>query len=144
MSTTLLASYVVQAAGALFTAVLFGFFSRTYRKPFLLHWARSWSAMCVMLAGAALGYAVSQSGPPTSATRLTLSGVTAVAGYLQVAWLLLGCAELASFDRSSRLLQNRGWVLGAAVALGISSVALFANHPDPLGPRFFVRVAFRS
>lgn len=144
MSSSLLASYVVQAAGALFTAVLFGFFSRTYRKPFLLHWARSWSAMCVMLAGAALGYAVSQSGPPTSATRLTLSGVTAVAGYLQVAWLLLGCAELASSNRSSRLLQNRRWVLGAAVALGIFSVALFANHPDPLGPRFFVRVGVRS
>ena len=44
----LLASYVVQAAAALFTAVLFGFFSRTYRKPFLLHWARGFSALCIM------------------------------------------------------------------------------------------------
>ena len=54
MSSTLLSPYIVQAVGALFTAVLFGVFSRTYRKPFLVHWARAWSAMCIMLAGAAL------------------------------------------------------------------------------------------
>ena len=144
MSTTLLASYVVQAAGALFTALLFGFFSRTYRKPFLLHWARSWSAMCIMLVAAAAGYAVAQSGPPTSPTRFTISAVAAVAGYLQVAWLLIGSAELVSSERNKRLLQNRAWIFAAAVAVGIFSVALFANHPDPLGPRFFVRVGVRS
>jgi diguanylate cyclase (GGDEF)-like protein len=144
MSSTLLGSYVIQAAGALFTALLFGFFSRTYRKPFLLHWARSWSAMCVMLAGAAMGYGLAPSEPPTSFTRLTLSTVTAVAGYLQIAWLLLGAAELVSSDRTGRWLQNRAWLFGGAAALGIFSVALFANHPDPVGPRFFVRVGVRS
>jgi diguanylate cyclase (GGDEF)-like protein len=144
MSSTLLGSYVIQAAGALFTALLFGFFSRTYRKPFLLHWARSWSAMCVMLAGAAMGYAVASSGPPTSFTRLTLSTATAIAGYLQIAWLLVGAAQLVASDRSERWVQNRPWLFAGAAALGIFSVALFANHPDPLGPRFFVRVGVRS
>jgi len=144
MSTTLLASYVVQALGALFTAVLFGFFSRTYRKPFLLHWARSWSAMCVMLAGAALGYAVAESGPPTSFTRLTISLVTGVASYMQVAWLLLGSFELVAPERALRFHPRRFWFFGVASVLGIASVAVFANHPDPEGPRFFLRVGVRA
>jgi diguanylate cyclase (GGDEF)-like protein len=150
MSTTLLASYIVQAAGALFTAVLFGFFARTYRRPFLVHWARSWSAMCVMLSGAALGYAIAGSGAPTSPPRLTISVVSSIAGYLQVAWLLIGCAALSSTNRQDEIvrqesvLRNRAIILGVAVAAGILSVSLFANHPDPLGPRFFVRVGIRS
>jgi diguanylate cyclase (GGDEF)-like protein len=144
MSATLLSSYVIQAAGALFTAVLFGFFSRTYRKPFLLQWARSWSAACVMLASAALGYAVADSGPPTSATRMSISAVAAIAAYFQVAWLMLGCLELASAERATAFIRHRVWVYLAAIGLGVFSVALFANHPDPLGPRFFVRVGVRS
>ncbi|MGH7679454.1 MAG: putative bifunctional diguanylate cyclase/phosphodiesterase [Gemmatimonadaceae bacterium] len=144
MSPTLLASYGIQAAGALFTAVLFGFFSRTYRRPFLVHWARSWAAMCVMLASAALGYAINQSGPPTSWPRLTISLVASVAGYLQVAWLLLGCVELGSPAKPGRFFRQRGWVLGVAGLIGVATVLLFANHPDPFGPRFFIRVGLRS
>jgi diguanylate cyclase (GGDEF)-like protein len=144
MSTTLLSSYVVQAVGALFTAVLFGFFSRTYRKPFLLHWARSWSAMCVMLAGAALGYAVATSGPPTSFTRFTISIVTGIAAYMQIAWLLLGSLELVSEDMARRFQPRRGWLFAGAAIAGIGTTLAFAGDPDPLGPRFFVRVGVRA
>src|SRR5688572_30416105 len=103
MSPTLLSSYLVQAVGALFTAVLFGFFSRTYRKPFLLHWARSWSALCIMLVALALAHAVASSGPPTSFTRFTISAVSGVATYLSVTWLLLGAVELAAPNRALKL-----------------------------------------
>ena len=144
MSYTLVSSYVIQAAGALFTAILFGFFSRTYRKPFLLQWARSWSAMCIMLAGAGLSYAIADSGPPTSPARLSISAITAIAAYLNVAWLLLGCLELASGERAASFARHRVIVYIAAVVIGGFSVALFANHPDPAGPRFFVRVAVRA
>jgi diguanylate cyclase (GGDEF)-like protein len=141
---SLLASYLVQAAGALFTAVLFGFLSRTYRKPFLLHWARSWSAMCVMLVGAAFATAIANTGAPTSARQLTISAITAIAAYLQITWLLLGSAEMVRAPWATSLLRQRAWFLGGAVAIGIFSVALFANHPDPTGPRFFVRVGVRA
>jgi diguanylate cyclase (GGDEF)-like protein len=144
MSFSLLSSYGIQAAGALFTAVLFGFFSRTYRKPFLLQWARSWSAMCIMLAGAGLSYLIADSGTPTSPARMSLSVVTATAAYLSVAWLLLGCLELASGQRAAAFARHRVAMYVAAVVLGTFSVALFANHPDPLGPRFFIRVAVRA
>ena len=144
MSTTLLTSYVVQALGALITAVLFGVFSATYRKPFLLHWARSWSAMCIMLSGAALGYAVVESGPPTSPTRFSISAVTQIAAYLQVAWLLLGSAELVSPSLAERLLRRRSWLFGSAAIMGLVVVSLWASHPDPAGPRFFMRVGVRA
>ena len=84
MSSTLLSPYIVQAVGALFTAVLFGVFSRTYRKPFLVHWARAWSAMCILLAGAALTTLL-RNVPPNSATRVIISAVTSVAAYAQIA-----------------------------------------------------------
>ena len=143
MGQTLLTSYLVQAAGALFTAVLFGFFSRTYRKPFLRHWARSWSAMCIMLVGAALGAAMG--GTPTSApSRLTISIVGAVAAYLQVAWLLLGSIELASTDRALRLRKYWPVIFGAAVGIGIISALLYAADPQQQGMRFFIRVGVRS
>jgi diguanylate cyclase (GGDEF)-like protein len=144
MSTPHLVSYIVQAAGALVTAVLFGAFSRTYRKPFLLHWARSWSAMCIALAGTALGYAVIESGPPTSFTRLSIALVTSVASFMQIAWLLLGTVELVSAHRAERLHRERAWVFSGAAALGVLSVALFANDPDELGPRAFIRVGVRA
>src|SRR5919108_4711007 len=98
MNPVLLTSYLVQAAGALFTAILFGVLSRTYRKAFLLHWARSFAALCIMLFGAGLTISLSAMviGPPTSFTRLTVSMVTSVAAYGHVAWLLFGATELFS------------------------------------------------
>ena len=144
MSATLLSSYVVQAVGALFTAVLFGVFSRTYRKPFLLHWARSWSAMCVMLSGAALGTAIIDSGPPTSFTRFTISAVSAVAAYMAVAWLVLGSVELAAPDLARRFQSRRSWLFGAAALTGILTTLIFASESEPFGARFLVRVGGRA
>ena len=144
MTTVLLTSYVVQAAGALFTAVLFGFFARTYQRPFLVHWSRSWAALCIMLVGAAFSTYISSATPTTSATRLFLSGVSSVAAYLAVAWLLLGSLELAYPDAASRLGARRRWFYAAAVVAGIVATLAFINDPQDHGLRFFVRVGIRS
>src|SRR5438105_3789975 len=103
----LLASYVVQAAGALFTAILFGFFSHAYRKPILVHWARAWAMMCIMLFGAGLTIAHSNAniGSPTVFARLTVSVFTSVGAYLSVAWMLFGACELASPKLAARYRQ---------------------------------------
>ena len=144
MGSTLAFSYVIQAAGALFTAVLFGVFSRTYRKPFLLHWARSWSAMCVMLSGGALGTAIAESGPPTSFTRFTISSVSAIAAYMAVAWLVLGSLELAKPDTAVRFQRRRPWLFAAAALTGLVTTLIYASNAEPFGPRFFVRVGGRA
>lgn len=144
MNTTLIVSYALQAAGALFTAALFGAFSRTYRKPFLLHWARSWSAMCIMFVAAALNAATL--GPTSSPPRLIISVVGAVSAYLLIAWLLFGSAELARPERAVRMAQRRLWIFGAAVVLGVLSATLFAWDPAVFGQRarFILRVGVRS
>ena len=144
MSTTLFASYLIQGIGAFITAVLFGFFSTTYRRPFLLHWARSWSAMTIMLVGAALATAVVDSGPPASPSRLTISVIAALAAYMQVAWLLVGAAELMAPDKGEKIQQFHPWIFGLASVLALSSVALFATNPEPYGPRLLIRVGVRA
>ena len=140
----LLASYIVQAAGALFTAVLFGFFSRTYRKPFLLYWARGFSALCIMLFGAGLTISLSSIATPTNTTRLFVAAVTLMAAYTHVVWLLLGTAELASPEWSRRFLRMRHWLFGAAIVGAVGSIALYFGDTDPFGPRFTVRISARS
>ncbi|HEY8176494.1 MAG TPA: diguanylate cyclase, partial [Gemmatimonadaceae bacterium] len=144
--TPLLASYVVQAAGALFTAILFGFFSRTYRKPFLVHWARAWAAMCIMLFGAGLTIALSNANvtSPTAFARLTVSVVTSVAAYLSVVWMIFGATELVSPEWAERLRKHRSPIFTGAVVVGLVMVSLFAKDPEPFGPRFTVRIAIRA
>ena len=143
MSPNLLASYVVQAAGALFTAVLFGFFARTYQKPFLRHWARAWASMCVWLAAGAISASLTGV-PPASATRIIISIVGAVAAYSQIAWLILGLGELVSPAAAERVQRSRLWLFGAATLLGILTVVLYAADPNPLGMRYLLRVAVRA
>ncbi len=140
---TLLASYALQAIGALITAVLFGVFSRTYGKPFLSHWARAWSAMCVMLVGAALG-AMLSSHAATGMERTVISAVTSVAAYLSIAWLLTGAVEVASAERGARVREHQGWILAGAVVVGLIATSLFRSDPEAHGARFMVRVGFRS
>src|SRR6185295_16283763 len=129
----LLASYIVQAAGAFFTAVLFGIFSRTYRKPFLLHWARGFSALCVMLFGAGLTISLSSIASPTTPTRVLVSTVTLIAAYTHVTWLLLGTAELWSTPWAGRFLRWRNWVLALAVVGAVVSISLYYRDLNPFG-----------
>jgi diguanylate cyclase (GGDEF)-like protein len=143
MSPTLLASSVLQAVGALITAVLFGVFARVYKKTFLSHWARSWLAMSVMLTGAVVSASMT-GGAPTSAGQLTLATVTSVAAYVQIAWLLLGTDYLLNEKRAETRRRWTAWILGAAVLAGLLAVAAFANDPGQVGPRVMVRVGVRS
>ncbi|HEU4996618.1 MAG TPA: EAL domain-containing protein [Gemmatimonadaceae bacterium] len=139
-----LISYIVQAAGALFAAVLFGFLSRTYRKPFLLHWARAASALCIMLFGSGLTISLADVASPTSVTRLVVSSVTLIAAYVHVAWLLFGAAELVSHHWTELIRKRRNWIFGVAIVFALASLAYHADHPDPFGPRFSARIALRS
>ena len=140
----LLTSYIVQAAGAFFTAVLFGIFSRAYRRPFLLHWARGFSALCIMLFGAGLTISLANIASPTTTTRVVVSTVTLIAAYTHIAWLLLGTAELWTAQWAGSVLRMRKWLFAAAILGALGSIALHFNDPDPFGPRFTARIAARS
>jgi diguanylate cyclase (GGDEF)-like protein len=141
---SLLLSYTVQAAGALFTAVLFGFLSRTYRKAYLSQWARAFSAMCIMLFGAGLTIALSPTASPVSFSRMTVSAVTSVAAYVHVVWLLGGTTELLAEAWALQWAARRAWFFGAAVVVSLGLLVPHINDPDPFGPRFVLRIGIRS
>jgi diguanylate cyclase (GGDEF)-like protein len=142
MTDSLLASYLVQAAGALITAAIFGGFYRAYRKGFLREWALSWSALCVALAAAAGGVIASRGSSLDNPFRIGLAAVTGAAGYLQVAWLLFGSTELVG--RHPYSLRERRFLLGLAAVVGASLVAVHATDPDGEIVRFLFRNGLRG
>jgi len=91
---------------------------RTYRRPFLAHWSRSWIALTLHHAGAATLAATA--GEAEGAARVWLSAATLIAGYLQVAWLLSGTLQLVR----GRVLGKsvRPWLVLVPAALGGLSV----------------------
>jgi diguanylate cyclase (GGDEF)-like protein len=143
-STSLLLSYSVQAAGAFFTAVLFGFLSRTYRKQYLLHWARGFAALCIMLFGAGLTIALVGQSTPLMPARLIVSTVTSLAAYVNVVWLLAGAGELLSARWAQQWSSKRVWTFMLAVVLGTLVLLPHAGDPDPFGQRFVWRIGIRS
>ncbi|MDE3127900.1 MAG: EAL domain-containing protein [Gemmatimonadota bacterium] len=142
MSDSLFASYLVQAAGALITATIFGGFYRAYRKGFLREWALSWAALCVTMAGAAAGVPLSRVLPLDSPIRLGASAITGASGYMQVVWLLFGSSELVG--RRPYNVRERRFLLGLAAAVGAGIAAIHATDPAGESIRFVFRAGLRG
>ncbi len=133
--------FVTQAALqlvlALILAGILAAFHRLYRHAYLRDWSLSWLALAVYVAVSAVGGTTSRgalTGPRFAALLLSL-----VAGYLQVAWLLLGTwglARAAGVPAATRRLA-----LAAAVVAGIASAGLALTgirSPSPVGLRCLV------
>ncbi|MHB1861346.1 MAG: putative bifunctional diguanylate cyclase/phosphodiesterase [Gemmatimonadaceae bacterium] len=142
MSDSLLASYLIQAVGALITTAIFGGFYREYRKAFLREWALSWAALCVTLAGAGLGVVLSRHLPLDSPFRLGLSALIGAAGYTQIVWLLFGSNELLGHRPYST--RERAALLGGAALIGAGIVAIHAADPNGESVRFMFRAGVRG
>jgi len=114
----LITQVALQAVLALILAGILGAFYRLYRHAYLRHWSLSWLALVAYVA-ASVGAGMT-SGRSTHGLRIPAVAVALVAGYLQVAWLLLGAWGLARGQdvptRAARL------VLAAAAAAGLASV----------------------
>ena len=142
MSDSIIASYAVQAAGALLTALIFGGFYRDYRRPFLREWALSFTALCLAMVGAGLGALLSRSLGLSNPLRLGLSALTGVASYTQIVWLLFGSSELVG--RRSYTGSERRILLGAAAFAGAAVVAIHATDPNGESVRFLFRAGLRG
>ena len=130
----LVTQVALQVALALIVAVILGAFHRLYRLAYVRHWSLSWLALAAYV-GASLVAGSSGGGR----TRLLAVVVTLVAGYLQVAWLLLGAWGLATGVDVPRSRVRRA--LGIALALAVVSVALVLGGPtvpSPVGLRCLV------
>ena len=135
-----LTTYIVQGAGALLTAVVLRLFHRHYGRDYLRHWARSWLALSVMFA-AAIVFMLGHDRGMDPVWLTLLASATTVAGYLQIAWLLLGMHELA-LGKAVQTAVARPIVLGLAL-FGLVMSLLFVGAPDEKMLRFFLRVGLR-
>ena len=144
MGTTLLTSYLVQGAGALFTAVLFGFFARAYQRPVLVHWARAWAGMSVMLVGIAFSRSLAGIIPIGAASRIAIVAITLVAAYLAAAWLIIGAVELTRPGASAGNRSWKKWTLGGAAAFGLATTFIAATDPGDADVRLIVRMVVRA
>ena len=119
-STTVVgATFIVQAIGAILLAIVLLGFYRHYRRGFLIHWALSWFALCAYLLGWVGRYFLTPYFGVWHPLTLGVSSLTIAAGYLQIAWLILGAYELSIGKPVSRR-YSRLAVAGLLVA-GIAS-----------------------
>ena len=135
-------TFVVQATGAFLTAAVFFSFYGHYRKSHLLHWTRSWFALGVYLLFGAIAIGLAPAYPSSHPARLGAAIVSAVAGYVQLAWLLFGVYELAMTKIVPRVLVTR--TTAALVVFAVAATTLFAWDPGAGDARFILRVAVRA
>ncbi len=126
---------MTQAAGqvllAAVLAITFGRFYGAYRRAYLRHWAQSWLALVIHFAGAVLSRHDLPSPSFDLATVALAAG--AVAGYFQIAWLLLGVWELAREADAPAPLVHRVLGVSAAIALGPLLLPSLGRHSSVFG-----------
>jgi GAF domain-containing protein len=125
----------LQLVLALILAALLGAFHRLYRHAYLRDWSWSWLAfVAYALLSAVSGVTWGDATTPLSALW---SAASLIAGYLQIAWLLLGAWGLA-WGKDVPQAGRRRATAGAIVA-GLGTTALAAlPGPSPLMLRCLV------
>jgi diguanylate cyclase (GGDEF)-like protein len=135
------AALVAQAVGSLLLGLLLLAFHRQYRKGYLRLWAWSWLSWCAHLAASALGLYLSDRMSALHPAQLVLAGVSGIAGYLQLAFVVAGAYQLEA-GRAPQRLPPR---LFPALALaGLATSLLFVSEADAGAWRYFARVGIRA
>ena len=124
-----------QVALAALLSIMLGGFYRVYRHAYLRHWSLSWLALVVyIVASSAAG--IASGSPPPLGVRVPAAAIGLVAGYLQIAWLLLGAWGLKiGGEVPRRTVRSAEW---GAVAAGLASVGpalAGASRPSMIGLR---------
>lgn len=137
LTDMLFATLAGQALGAFVAGMLLWGFYRQYNKDYLAAWSWSWillGARHAATAGALdLTFAGGGSFPP-----LVLSVISAVSGYLHLAFLLIGCFALAH-GRPLKF-RVRRILLVALPVLGLAASLAFTGDPSQQVLRYFTRM----
>ena len=142
LSTILsIASLFVQSAAALLVAAVFLGLQRRYWRPFLRHWTWSWFALAVQSGAGASALVLSGFRALDDPIRFTLALVSGIAGYLQIAWLLLGTTELTT--GKSYAPRTSRWAIGAVALFGAIMISAYAWDPSHADVIFTLRVTVR-
>ncbi|MBB4636805.1 putative bifunctional diguanylate cyclase/phosphodiesterase [Longimicrobium terrae] len=141
-----IAGYVIvgnlaQAVGALVLGLLLLGFHRRDEHAWTRHWAWSWLALMVYLAGSAAVITALRL-PATHPLRLSLTLASLTGAYLQVVWLVAGSWEV----HTGRTLPARRMrvLAGAAVAVALACTLAYVAPREAAAQRHFMRVGVRS
>ena len=144
MDTQVTADYaaiVAQAVGALLLGGVLLAFHRQHRRGYLLRWAWSWLCFCVHLGTGALALYLADETSALHPAQLVLAGLSGIAGYLQLAFVVAGAWELEAGRPARRLPPRLLPLVGVA---GLATSLLFAAEPEAGAWRYFARVGIRA
>lgn len=135
------AGLFAQAGVAILIALVLGGLLRRYWRPFLRHWTWSWIALAVQAGAGAGAFVLAQWRPITDPVRIGLALAVGIGGYLQIAWLLLGTAELTS----GRALPTRTtrWIIAAVTLVGAVLVLAYSWDASRSELLFTLRISVR-
>jgi diguanylate cyclase (GGDEF)-like protein len=135
------ASLLVQSGAALTIACVFVGLQRRYWRPFLRHWTWSWLALAAYTALSAVARLIGVNHAIDYPPHIAVSMLSGVAGYLQLAWLLLGTYELTK-GASFRGVTTRQIIFGVGF-FGIVLQLLFSWDPSHYELVYILRVTLR-
>ena len=141
--TTILsiAALFAQSGVAILIAVVLEGLRRRYWRPFLPHWTWSWIALAVHTGAGAAAVLLAQWLPITHPVRLSLALTAGIAGYLQIAWLLLGTTELATGRALSA--RRERWIILGVTVIGAVLVLAYSWDASRSDLHFLLRVSVR-
>ena len=124
-----------QVALAAVLSIMLGGFHRFYRHDYLRHWSLSWLALIVYIVASSAAE-ITGGAPPSLGVRVPAAVIGLMAGYLQIAWLLLGAWGLKLGGevprRTVRLVE---WGAVAAGLASVGPVLAGASRPSMVGVR---------
>ena len=131
----------VQSGVAILIALVLGGLLRRYWRPFLRHWTWSWVALSVQAGAGGSAVVLAQWRAIDDPLRLSLAVASGIAGYLQIAWLLLGTSELTS----GRALPPRvtRWIIAGVTLAGAALVLAYSWDASRSELLFTLRVSVR-
>lgn len=136
-----IAGLFAQSGVAILIAIILGGLLRRYWRPFLRHWTWSWVALALHAGAGACAILLATWLPIHHPLRFSLALLAGISGYLQIAWLLLGTAELSS-ARVFPPRTTRRIIAGVTVA-GALLVIAFAWDPTQADLLYTLRVTVR-
>jgi len=138
------AMIAAQTLAAVVMAVLLLGFFRQYHKSYLRHWTLSWAALAIyqILSGLGLGLAVRWHIASDDPTRIAISALAGIVGYLQIAWLLFGVYEILR-RRPVRIRFYWRSLIVIAIAALVPSL-LFIGPGAVSSTRYFMHVGLHS
>ncbi len=138
----MLATLLFQATSAVLIGWLLLYFANMYQRKYLYYWSFSFFSLTIFLLGSCLGiWLILNQFDPSSLIRLGNLFLLSTAGYMQIAFLMIGTVSLVNGTEINQKTFVRILIICMLIALGIT---LFKNWSvDDQTLRYFTRVGLR-